>query len=677
MFAFNVLLVGEAPSAPELREGLPDGLIDATAASGFDDAIASIEAGDVNCVVADYRLPSRNGIELLSRVREIDPTLPFVLHTADGDESVAEAAIDAGVTAYVPRGPSSPDPDIDALADRIVELARRDHVADTIEEPDPTAANLRLAQLTMDEAPVGITVADPTEPDEPLIYVNGAFERLTGYGKHETLGRNCRFLQGEGTDPETVATVREAIDDERPVSVELRNYRKSGEPFWNRLEIAPIRDDGGDVTHLVGFQSDVTERKEIELRAKRQAEKLRADRRTRERLLARLDGTVRRVTTATVTSTSRAELQDRVCEAVTETTDYEAAWIGTRQMTSDRIVADSQADCGSTDAIQLSSAGDGDPVSEADRTDRVVTAEISSLPSGSVHRQLASSDGGVAAVPIRYREADYGVLVVYATRYSILDEHETAVLEALGRVVGTGLNALQNHRLLATDEYLELVFRGGPPGPTLVELAAEADCELTYRGAIQRSDGRFGLSVLASDVDLETLQAAAEKLPRPPGIKQIASYDEDRLLEVTPEEPSLIQTALDHNGTLRALTAGPAGGTLRIELPRSADPGGLVQTLLDRYDGLSLDSQRQREHDADAGEELVETLRQDLTARQLETVQKAFLSDYFEWPRPVSGEKIADSMGITRSTFHQHLRAAESKILDALLEELQPTARSN
>ncbi|MFB6124226.1 MAG: PAS domain-containing protein, partial [Haloferacaceae archaeon] len=78
----------------------------------------------------------------------------------------------------------------------------------------------------------------------------------------EVLGRNCRFLQGENTDPDKVARIREAIDAEEPVSVDLRNYRKDGTEFWNHLEIAPVRDDTGEVVNWIGFQQDVTERKQ-------------------------------------------------------------------------------------------------------------------------------------------------------------------------------------------------------------------------------------------------------------------------------------------------------------------------------------------------------------------------------------------------------------------------------
>jgi PAS domain S-box-containing protein len=132
---------------------------------------------------------------------------------------------------------------------------------------DVSAAERREHELfvknrAMDAAPVGIIVTDPSLPDNGIVYANKEFERLTGYAESEILGENCRFLQGEETDPGTVTEMREAIAAEEAVTVELRNYRKDGTPFWNRVWISPIRDADGAVTNFVGFQEDVTERVE-------------------------------------------------------------------------------------------------------------------------------------------------------------------------------------------------------------------------------------------------------------------------------------------------------------------------------------------------------------------------------------------------------------------------------
>ncbi len=180
--------------------------------------------------------------DLLDRLREADDGERFAWRTehADGTAMPVEVAV-ARVG------------DDERL---LVRVAERTDARDQ-------QAELDVKTRAMDEAPVGITITGPVDADTPLIYVNDEFLDLTGYERSEVLGRNCRFLQGEGTTEEPVARLREAIDAEEPVTVELRNYRRDGERFWNRVTVAPVRDDGV-VTNYVGFQQDITERKRQE-----------------------------------------------------------------------------------------------------------------------------------------------------------------------------------------------------------------------------------------------------------------------------------------------------------------------------------------------------------------------------------------------------------------------------
>jgi PAS domain S-box-containing protein len=121
-----------------------------------------------------------------------------------------------------------------------------------------------LSARTMDASPIGITIDDAAHDDEQVVYVNDGFCGLTGYEREDILGRNCRFLQGKETDDATVAEIRQAIDAEEPITTEIRNYRKDGTMFWNRLTITPIEDETGTVTHYLGFQEDISERKVFE-----------------------------------------------------------------------------------------------------------------------------------------------------------------------------------------------------------------------------------------------------------------------------------------------------------------------------------------------------------------------------------------------------------------------------
>ena len=105
----------------------------------------------------------------------------------------------------------------------------------------------------------GITLSDPDQEDNPIVYANKAFEKITGYSKEETAGRNCRFLHDQDKDQEVLQQIRDAIKNARPVEVTLKNFRKNGELFYNRLSITPLFDNEGQLIYFLGVQYDVTE----------------------------------------------------------------------------------------------------------------------------------------------------------------------------------------------------------------------------------------------------------------------------------------------------------------------------------------------------------------------------------------------------------------------------------
>ncbi len=116
---------------------------------------------------------------------------------------------------------------------------------------NPFAAAVRATRMPM-------VISNPRLHDNPIVFVNDAFCRLAGYAREEIIGRNCRFLQGGDTDPETVASIRAAVAAHEPIRLDILNYRKSGETFWNRLLMAPVRDAAGDLAYFFASQVDVT-----------------------------------------------------------------------------------------------------------------------------------------------------------------------------------------------------------------------------------------------------------------------------------------------------------------------------------------------------------------------------------------------------------------------------------
>ncbi|MFM8330215.1 MAG: PAS domain-containing protein, partial [Candidatus Methylumidiphilus sp.] len=138
---------------------------------------------------------------------------------------------------------------------------------------EESMAQLRLLSTVVDSSLMGITIADATCEDTPIIYANRAFCAFTGYTLEEVIGKNCRFLTGPATDPSSRQQIRTAIAEQHPITQEIINYRKNGEMFWNRLTVFPVLNDNGQYSHFVGYQADITE----EIRARYQFNRLQSE----------------------------------------------------------------------------------------------------------------------------------------------------------------------------------------------------------------------------------------------------------------------------------------------------------------------------------------------------------------------------------------------------------------
>ena len=148
------------------------------------------------------------------------------------------------------------------------ELLSLEEVSETVSTQNKNEAHLQetvsLLERAMGASSCGITISDMRDPLQPLIFVNTAFERMTGYSREEVLGKNCRFLQGPDRQQPALTALRAALKTGAECSVTLQNYRKDGTPFWNELFLSPVLDGGGTLTHFIGVQTDITQRKQAE-----------------------------------------------------------------------------------------------------------------------------------------------------------------------------------------------------------------------------------------------------------------------------------------------------------------------------------------------------------------------------------------------------------------------------
>lgn len=527
----------------------------------------------------------------------------------------------------------------------------------------------QLIERAIDEAPIGVTIGDASREDVPLIYINDAFERLTGYPKEEALGTNCRFLQGEGTDPEPVRAMREAIDREEPVSVELRNYRKDGTEFWNQVDIAPIHDgDEEEVTHFVGFQTDITARKRAEEEVKRRVREVERERRTLERVLERIEGLLEDVTRVLVGATTREGIEREVVERLTAEDAYEAAWIGERDPGTDAIVPGTWAGDVDAEGMRPSMEHTEDPVVDALATGHARFGPVGdSSWHGSVGRD---GTGTAAAIPLISGGTTYGVLVVYADRPGAFDEHERVVLESIGRAIANAYNTLESRRILTADGVTELEFDLRTGDLFAVSLSARADCRFAYEGSAHDTDPLLFFTVEGANP--ERVAELATESPAVAEATVLAASDEKGLIEFRLAETSLVSRLANRGVRIGSIRAENGSGRLRVLVPGGVNSRSIVEQIIDVCPGASLAASREHDRPPRTDEEYRLSVEKGLTDRQLLALRKAYVSGYFDPDRRITGAAVAESMGISRSTFHQHLRAAERKLLREFFERELP-----
>lgn len=218
-------------------------------------ALSHMTAGDYDVYLVDYRLGALDGLELINKAIKAGADAPMIMLTGQGMDDLDEQALTQGAADYL---------DKQSLTGGILARSIRYALA-----RQQDRAQIRLQERAIQATNTGICIAE-VDPDGlfPVTFVNPAFTRITGYQPEDILGQNCRILQGGDRDQPGITEVRMALAKRRSCRVVIRNYRKSGEMFWNELSLTPIRRNDGEVTHFVATQQDVTRQKHAEMQAK-------------------------------------------------------------------------------------------------------------------------------------------------------------------------------------------------------------------------------------------------------------------------------------------------------------------------------------------------------------------------------------------------------------------------
>ena len=483
---------------------------------------------------------------------------------------------------------------------------------------DPGDPLRRLQEQAIVATDVCFTITDPRRPDNPLIWVNPAFTRVTGYPAAEALGRNCRFLQGPGTDPAAVTAIREAIHDARQETVTLLNYRADGSAFWNQLTLTPVLDGSGEVVNFVGVQSDVSAR--ISVERQREAALLEAQRGREVAETARRRLQLMSEASATLTGTlDVAELMDRLAHLCVPAL---ADCIFIARLGADNAIAsavvrhrdgreDDLADL--TAGVTRRPLAPRSPAADALRTGAaIVVTDVTSAaarqryPDSDVHRLPDQpATGSLVALPLRARGDILGIMVLTDDRAGAFTADAVDLLTDLAARAGL---ALDNARLYqgqrSVAETLQRALLAHLPDIPGVQAAAHyASASATaaiggdFYDLMTLPDDSIGISigdVAGHDIDAAAtmgqlrglLRASAYDATRPDPADVLARVDELMHALAVPGLATLAHvhahrpTADDDRWRLVIANAGHPPLALRA-------PDGTVQ-LLDGIHGLIL-----------------------------------------------------------------------------------------
>ncbi|MFC6837252.1 PAS domain S-box protein [Halomarina ordinaria] len=380
---------------------------------------------------------------------------------------------------------------------------------------------------------------------------------------------------------------------------------------------------------------------------------------------------IQRLTSAT----TREEINQTVCDRLVTSGFYERAWIGAADVTDEDVtptvgagIDDDYLDA--LDTMPTSEIGNG-VVVRAIRTGEVQIVRQYQLSEGEPALVGPETDPphemeAVAAVPLMYGSQIYGVLVIDTSREDAFGETPRAALGVLGDVVGFAINAALNRKLLLSDTIVELEFEVDDDRSTVVSLSDRLGCRCHLEHETALQGGAFLSYLRLFDVPLDEALAAAEAMPSITESRVVGEHDGDVLLEVTKTE-STSSVLIEVGATVRTMTAEEGVGRLVAEAPLTADIRDVVEAFRRRYPHSDLVAKRDVNHPVKTAAEFRGEVEEALTDKQRVALESAYASGYYDWPRENTAAELADSLGVSSPTLHQHLRKAEQKLLDAFM----------
>ncbi|WP_436932477.1 bacterio-opsin activator domain-containing protein [Halosimplex halobium] len=437
------------------------------------------------------------------------------------------------------------------------------------------------------------------------------------------------------------------------------------EAYFTGRAVPVYRDDEFDGAILMA--TDISERRQYERDLERQREQLAA--------LDELNDVVRGITEAVIDQQTRTAIEDVVCERLAGSESYRLAWIGVIDADRDLNPRVAAGVGGRLDNATVRPGPETDP--EEDPIERAVASQtIQVLQDVRADPPFASLGDharefgyrSAAVIPIVHQGVVYGILGVCSDRPDTFAEAEREVIGQLGDVVGHAIAAVDRKRALMSDEIIELDLRvpelgGSTPVPT-------ADGTISTDRITPLSDGEYLLYGRAPTEAVAVLETLRDQRPEWGTVETFDESSETIRFEQRLSDEPIASIIATHGGNFRQGSIEDGAVNVTVALPPGTDVRRIIETIRETYPSTHVLRQQQVTREVPTTADLVGLLADDLTDRQRATVEAAYFGGYFDSPRHRSGEAIAASLDIRASTFHQHLRKGQRKLLEVVFAEL-------
>jgi len=485
---------------------------------------------------------------------------------------------------------------------------------------------------------------------------------VLGHDDREVLDRHVSVLYTE----EAVEQGRpghhlsEATEEGRYEDVGYR-VRSDGDRIWAHVVITPLRADGPPHGFAV-LVVDLTARK-------RQFDAVRQERDRLQRARTVADA-VRVATEDALDADDRGEIERAVCAALTADA-YVGAWFGAQGHAGDATPR-TAAGVGDSNAAALAEA-----LSATGATERALASESpvvltetgpNPVPDEASDPLRQCGAQSVAVVPLTARESSHGVLCVLSGRAAAFDEAERAHLRTLGRRTGHAITALRRRKHLLSDSAVELEFRVSGDRSFFNRVTRDLDCSLALESLVAGSEATLVYYVTLSGATPPDVFERAEATDAVEEFRLVETHGSGYLLEfvLSGSAPSL--TLTQAGATVTGLDVDRGDSTLTAEVADDADLRSVIDGLTESFPAAEFVGKQGIDQTDRTVGEFRRGVEDRLTDRQEAALRAAYFGGYFDWPRESTAEEIADAMGVSSPTLHNHLRKGQHELLQTVFE---------